>query len=40
MPQRQFKRVRSLAIATFSAIAAVLAAAASVFAGSTGGPFP
>jgi len=40
MPQRRFVKLRSIIFASFSAVAAILAAVSSVLADSTGGPYP
>jgi hypothetical protein len=40
MPKRAVKKVRSLVLATFSAITALFGAVTSALAGSIGGPFP
>ena len=40
MPQRQFRKLRSLVVAAFSAVTALLGAVHSVLASSGGGPYP
>jgi len=40
MPKRLFKTFRSIALASISALAAIMAAASAVLADSKGGPFP
>lgn len=40
MSKRPIRKIRSLALATFSALVALLGAVTSAFAGSGGGPYP
>ncbi len=40
MPKGLFGKIRSIALASISAVMAILAAASSVLADSKGGPFP
>lgn len=40
MPKRAVRKIRSVIIATFSAVTALLGAVTSALAGSGGGPFP
>jgi len=40
MPQRRFVKLRSIFLASFSAVVAILSAVSSVLADTTGGPYP